>query len=148
MTLEAQVKVFPADLASFGGVRLRRLAVRVGAQTHQLLLHEQGRTGAFVVSGEGAGPIPFAGELVMKAEWGEPLGNVVALATNHASGEVRAYTLALKTRSGEVLEVDVEADHAFWWNGELCCNKRVAYQLRDLQRGRRAQPGRARQSAA
>lgn len=148
MTLEAQVKVFPADMALFGGIRLRRLSALVAGVPQQLLLHELGRPAAYVVTGEGNGPVPFMGELVMKAEWGEPLGAVKALDTDPVSGEVRAYTLSLKLRSGEEKDVTVEAGAAFWWNGELCCTKRTAYQLRDLQRGRRPQPPRPRQTAA
>lgn len=134
MTLQTQVKVFPADLASFGGVRLRRVNVSVGGQAHQLLLHELGRTGAFLVSGEGT---PSGGELMLKAEWGEPLGTVTRLHVDADSGEVLGYAVQVRVRDAGVVTVELGADATFWWNGELCCTKRAAYHLRDVQRGRR-----------
>ena len=137
MTLQTQVKVFPADLASFGGVRLRRVNVTVSGQAHQLLLHELGRTGAFVVSGEGAGAASYAGELLVRAEWGEPLGNVSKLLVDADSGEVLGYEVMLRVRGSEIVTVELSAEATFWWNGELCCTKRTAYYLRDVQRGRR-----------
>lgn len=145
MSLQTQVKVFTADLASFGGVRLRRVNVLVGGQAHQLLLHEAGQTGtgqtrsgqagAFVVSTDTA--LPATVELILKAEWGEPLGTVTKLQVEAVSGEVEGYAVQVRVRGAGVVTVELRADATFWWNGELCCTKRAAYYLRDVQRGRR-----------
>ncbi|WP_135228999.1 hypothetical protein [Deinococcus fonticola] len=139
MTLQTQVKVFSADLASFGGVRLRRVSVLVGGQPRQMLLHELGRAGAFVMSGAAGadGAAAYAGELLVKAEWGEPLGSVTELHSDPVSGEVQGYTVQLRVKGQHPVTVHLAADATFWWNGELCCTKRAAYHLRDIGRGRR-----------
>lgn len=154
MTLSSQVKVISADHASFGGVGLLRVSVLIGMQPAQLLIHQQyrheqgrqvqGHTCAYLMNDA---PATAARPLVLQAEWGEPLGNIEGLATDPRSGAVLAYHLALKLRSGDMTRLDIAAGDTYWWNGELCATKRLAYSLRDLQRGRRSRM-RSNQTAA
>lgn len=127
--------MFSADISSFGGTRLRRLTVLIASEPTHLLVHEQERTAAYVVASGQAGTV--ARPLALLAEWGEPLGNVQQVRTDPKSGEVLEYTVALKLRSGRMVTIPVAAQGTCWWNGELCCTKRVAYALRDVQRGKR-----------
>lgn len=129
------MKVFSADSASFGGIRLRRLTVLIASEPTHLLVHEQERTAAYVVASGQAGSV--ARPLILLAEWGEPLGNVQQVRTDPESGEVLEYMVALKLRSGRTVTVTVAPQGTYWWNGDLCCTKRVAYALRDVQRGKR-----------
>lgn len=152
MAPQTQVKVFESGTALFGGISLRRISVSVGGQGQQLLLHEQPAGSAH----EQAGVTPFlldaremsgraALPLQLVAEWGEPLGEVVALQATSQTGELTGYTLRLRHRDGSHTELQVDAGGTYWWNNELYARKRLSYTLRDIQRGKRA---RARAQAA
>ena len=135
MSLQTQVKVFAAGVASFGGMALRRLTVNVAGQPYELLLHEDERTTTPYVLGTPGAPGTLGGSLPLVAEWGEPLGQVCALHIGDESGQVVAYGLLLR---GQTEAVTVRAADTYWWNGELLCRRRQAYALRDLLRGKKA----------
>ena len=134
MTLPAQVKVFASNVASFGGVPLRRLGVALARGNCALLVHEAGHGTAYVL--EAPAPQASSAPLHLKAEWGEPLGQVQHFETG-SEGEVTAFGLLLRLRSGDVTPVTVGAADAYWSGGELFCRRRCAYALRDVQKGRR-----------
>ncbi len=135
MTIQAQVRVFPSHVASFGGVRLRRLSVSLPHQNYDLLLHEGSQGSAFVL--EEAAEHGVSSPLHLKAEWGEALGQIQKF-TVEASGQITAFELLLNLRSGDATPVTVGAGEVYWSGGELYCRKRLGYALRDVQKGKRA----------
>lgn len=133
MTLQSQVKVFAAGVASFGGTGLRRLGVNIGGQVRELLLHEDsGGVTPYLLAG--AGTFAALSSLPLVAEWGEPLGQITELHSDEESGQIQAYGLILR---GQTEGVVVQAADTYWWNGELFCRRRQAYHLRDLLRGKK-----------
>lgn len=136
MTLQTQVKVFDSAVVSFGGTSLRRLMVSVGGKLRPLLLHEETNSTPFLLAGQPISETTQA-SLHLIAEWGEPLGEVYELQADAQTGKLEAYALRLRHRDGRVSEVSVSASDTFWWQGELYCRKRLSYQLRDVQRGKR-----------
>ncbi|MFC4424975.1 hypothetical protein [Deinococcus navajonensis] len=134
-----QVKVCSTQVASFGGVDLRRVAVTVGEQQCLLLVRESLQGAPHVLDASGAGSAP---PLVLRAEWGEPLAPVSALEANEDAGRISAYVLEFVLPGGEIYRTRIRTRDTYWWQGQLYCRKSRTLQLRDSLRARRA-PGQA-----
>ncbi|MFC4638337.1 hypothetical protein [Deinococcus hohokamensis] len=133
-----QVKVCSTQVASFGGVDLRRVAVAVGEQQCVLLVRETLQGSPYVLQEGAAGAAP---PLMLRAEWGEPLAPVQALEAGEDGGRVSAYLLEFALPGGEVYRTRIRTRDTYWWQGQLYCRKSRTLQLRDSLRARRNGPG-------
>lgn len=145
MSPTTQVKVCSAQVASFGGVDLRRVSVSLGGQSQVLLVREYQHAAAYLLQPR-VGDLGMAARqetsaapaLVLRAEWGEPLGQVLGVETDSECGRISAYLLELSLPGGEQRSVRVRTRDTFWWQGQLYCRKTRTQQLRGLLHGRQA----------
>ncbi|ACO47720.1 hypothetical protein DEDE109153_12350 [Deinococcus deserti] len=145
MSPTTQVKVCSAQVASFGGVDLRRVSVTLGGQAQVLLVREYQHAAAYLLQPRGdamAAPsqqeASAAPALVLRAEWGEPLGQVQDLEIDSECGRISAYLMVLSLPGGERRSVRVRTRDTYWWQGQLYCRKTRTQQLRSLLLGRRS----------
>lgn len=145
MSPTTQVKVCSAQVASFGGVDLRRVSVTLGGRSEVLLVREYQHAAAYLLQPrtDGAGTpsrqeASAAPALILRAEWGEPLGQVQDLEIDSECGRISAYLMVLRLPGGERRSVRVRTRDTFWWQGQLYCRKSRTQQLRGLLHGRQS----------